>query len=348
MRRIDRRAGVCYDEPDVAVGRTRRFGGDTRPGHDAADLDMALSPLSIVHVNVNCASLERSLAFYRDLVGLSPETHTRPVPQDGHGFGLPGRVQWDAYLLHDDRGFAASAVDLLEWRTPRPTGTPHREANTLGFFRLCLTHPDVDGLRATLLNAGVACRSEPVAIAVLPGPPVRFFCCDDPDGSCVEFIEMPGPVRMLHVNVNCSDLDAASGWYQRVLGLAKVAERAAPPPVDGAGFGFEGPCRFRADFLAVPGADGSLIVDLLEWQSPRPIGRPLEAANHLGLFRLAFMVEDADESCRELDRLGVAHSGPCWLEMGPDVPIDGLNAVFFRDPDGACLELIEMPVVHEG
>ena len=33
------------------------------------------------------------------------------------------------------------------------------------------------------------------------------------------------------------------------------------------------------------------------------------------------------------------------LEMGPEVPIAGLWAVFFRDPDGTCLELIERPVV---
>ena len=52
--------------------------------------------------------------------------------------------------------------------------------------------------------------------------------------------------------------------------------------------------------------------------------------------------------CAELDRLGVEHSGPCWLEMGPDLPmIDGLNAVFFRDPDGTMLELIETPRFRE-
>jgi len=29
--------------------------------------------------------------------------------------------------------------------------------------------------------------------------------------------------------------------------------------------------------------------------------------------------------------------------MGPEIPIAGLNAVFFRDPAGTCLELIEAP-----
>jgi hypothetical protein len=32
--------------------------------------------------------------------------------------------------------------------------------------------------------------------------------------------------------------------------------------------------------------------------------------------------------------------------MGPEIPIDGLWALFFRDPDGSCLELIESPRVH--
>ena len=99
--------------------------------------------------------------------------------------------------------------------------------------------------------------------------------------------------------------------------------------------------------LAVGGRPDSLILDLLEWKTPKPIGRPLVEANHLGLFRMAFMVDDARGSCAELDRLGVPHSGTCHLDMGPDVPIEGgLYAVFFRDPDGTCLELIETPQVQ--
>jgi catechol 2,3-dioxygenase-like lactoylglutathione lyase family enzyme len=300
-----------------------------------------------MHVNVNCSRLDRSLAFYTDVLGLVPGPHTNPLPQDGAGFGLPGRVQWDARLLHDDRGPSASAVDLLEWKSPDPVGRPPREANHLGLFRLCLTHPDLDALHARLIGAGVPCRSGPATLPVLPGAPVRFLCFDDPDGTCLEAIELPGPVRLLHVNVNCRDLDASEAWYRWVLGLTPVAPRAEPPPADGRGLGFEGDCRYRAAFLGVPGAADSLIVDLVEWQEPPPLGAPAVEANRLGLFRLAFLVESAAESCRELDRLGLEHSGACWLEMGPEIPIDGLNAVFFRDPDGACLELIETPVLRD-
>src|SRR5687767_2169443 len=155
---------------------------------------MALSLLSTVHVNANCSDLARSLAFYRDLVGLTPLSHTKPVPQDGAGFGLPGRVQWDAHLLHDERGVAGPAVDLLEWQQPRPCGHPARTANQLGLYRLCLAHPDLDALHARLSAAGVRTASEPVSMPLdhASGLSVRFFCAYDPDGTCVEFIEQPG------------------------------------------------------------------------------------------------------------------------------------------------------------
>ena len=309
---------------------------------------MSLTLLSVVHVNVNCSDLARSLAFYRDRVGLVPQSHTNPLPQEGAGFGLPGRVVWDAHLLHDDRGYASAAVDLLEWKSPPPVGEPARDAHHLGFLRLCLSHPDLDALYETLGREEVACRSQPITVPVLANQDVRFFCCEDPDGTVIEFVERPGPVRLSHININCRDLDASSEWYQRVLGVTPIAPRAEPPPASGAGFGFDGDCSYRADFLAVGGNPESLILDLLEWKDPKPIGEPFQEANHLGLFRMAFMVEDAEASCAELDRLGVAHSGACWLEMGPEIPIDGLKAVFFRDPDGTCLELIETPTIRPG
>lgn len=53
---------------------------------------MSLDILGIVHCNVNCSSLERSLAFYRDSVGLEPTQHTHPEPQDGESLGMPGDV----------------------------------------------------------------------------------------------------------------------------------------------------------------------------------------------------------------------------------------------------------------
>jgi catechol 2,3-dioxygenase-like lactoylglutathione lyase family enzyme len=304
---------------------------------------MAIPIQRVVHVNVNCSDLERSLGFYRDFVGLTPMSHTRPVPQDGAGFGLEGEVQWDAHLLHDARGILAPAIDLLEWKRPRPTGRPYLAANHLGMFRVCLLVPDVDDVYARALQRGVPCESPPTRIPVIPEQDlvVKALFCRDPDGTLVEFIEQPGEVRLIHVNVNCRDLARSLDWYQRVLGL-EIRGESHPGPIPGAPLGLEGDVEWDARFLFPPGQD-AFAIDLLEWKSPRPMGSPYPCANHLGLYRMAFLVEDIRACQAELERLGVEATPPVFLDMGPDLPIAGVWALFFRDPDGTCLELIESP-----
>ena len=157
----------------------------------------------------------------------------------------------------------------------------------------------------------------------------------------LEFIEHPGAAQLIHVNVNCSDIERSCEWYERVLGLT-VRGSSSPGPVSGAAFGIAGDVEWDARFLFVPGRD-DFAIDLLEWKKPRPIGRPYANANHLGLYRLAFLVEDAHASFEELVRLGIECDPPAKLDMGPSIPIDGVHALFFSDPDGTCLELIETP-----
>jgi glyoxylase I family protein len=308
---------------------------------------MAVPLLAVVHVNVNCSDLERSLHFYRDVLGLAPMSHTHPEPQDGRGFGLEGRVQWDAHLLHDARGLEGPAIDLLEWKQPLPAGRPYAAANHLGLIRLCLGHPDLDALHRRLLAEGVPCLSAPqeIPLDAEQERSARLFCCLDPDGTTLQFLERRGEPRLLHLYANCSDLQRSSDWYRRVLGLACVG-RSSPGPVAALGFGLKGLAEWRAERLAIPGRGEHFAIDLLEWRTPPPIGRPYRTANHLGLFRMAFLVEDLRTCRAELGRLGVACGEPVELDMGPELPIDGLWALFLRDPDGSCLELIQRPRVR--
>jgi hypothetical protein len=60
---------------------------------------------------------------------------------------------------------------------------------------------------------------------------------------------------------------------------------------------------------------------------------------------MALIVDDIHACHRTLVANGVAgNGGPVKLDMGPDVPVDGLWALLFTDPDGTCIELIEDPV----
>jgi catechol 2,3-dioxygenase-like lactoylglutathione lyase family enzyme len=297
---------------------------------------MALDFVSVVHANVNCSRLERSLAFYRDALGLAPLSHTHPLPQEGAGFGLPGRVQWDAWILHDARGPNAPGIDLLEWKLPVPVGQP-AAANELGFSRLLLGVRDSSGLHAQLTAASAAPLTGPAPL----GDARRGFVARDPDGALLEVAESAeagSSPRLAGVALNVASLAASASWYERLLGL-----RASAPEThsaEGAAFGLAGAARWReATLMATP----SFALRLVEWESPRAVRTTPRSANALGLYRMALLVDDAAKACAQLDALGLAHSGAVWLDMGPQLPIDGLHAGFFPDPDGACLEWIERP-----
>jgi catechol 2,3-dioxygenase-like lactoylglutathione lyase family enzyme len=158
----------------------------------------------VIHVNVNCTDLTRSLAFYRDEIGLTPATRTAPdAPQPGAAFGLE-MAQWDAWMMGGPDGFRATVVDLLEWKVPRPAP---RGGATLGFRRLRLSAP------------GATAR------------PVT-----DPDGTAVD-IE-PGRGGPSGVVVACSDPVRSRAFYDEVVGLGSfvelVADRGAAPAPRGA------------------------------------------------------------------------------------------------------------------
>lgn len=308
---------------------------------------MTVEIQGVAHVNVNCSDLARSTAFYAEHLELAVTAHTRPEkPQDGTGFGLAGGARWDAHMLCDGRGFTAPAIDLLEWLEPRPVGAPAAEPNQLGFYRICFLASELDARYEALRSRGVECLSEPVDVPLGSevADSVRALCFRDPDGTVLELIERPeGGVEAVHVNVNCSDIVRSHEWYERVLGL-KTIGRSAPGPVAGTLFGRSDEIEWDARFL-LPASGAQLAVDLLEWKRPRPVGAPSAAANQLGIFRMAFLVGDAHEAHAELVRQGVEAPPPTFLEMGPEIPVDGVWAVFFRDPDGTCLEFIQSPQV---
>ncbi len=309
---------------------------------------MAISIQNVMHVNINCSDLERSLIFYRDIVGLQTGSHTNPVPQDGAGFGMKGQVQWDAHILQDARGFSGPGIDLLEWKQPGPCGRPHTEPNHLGFFRVCLLVPNIDAVYQRAVSSGVACESPPVEVPVDPdsGLIVRVFVCRDPDGTAIEFVqeESVSQAQLIHVNVNCSDLSRSLDWYEGVLGL-QVRGGSHPGPVSGSAFGMDGQVEWDARFLW-PSEHDTFAIDLLEWKTPAPVGKPTARANQLGLYRMAFMVEDIHACFDELGSLGVDCGPPVFLDMGPEIPIEGVWALFFPDPDGTCMELIEHSQLH--
>ncbi len=271
------------------------------------------------HLNVNCSDLDRSRAFYADILGLAPIVRTRPPVQPGTAFGLE-QAQWDAWILAGAGGAAGGVVlDLLEWKVPVPIGRPATRREQ-GYSLLGVGVADIDATVTALRDAGSS-PDEPF-IPRPPGPRVSIVA--DPDGQLVELVEV-GSCRLTHVVINVGDLDESRTWYERVLGLAG-------PVVDL-------PDRARTCYLSVPGVPWQIA--LRDWRSPEMVARSPRRANELGIFRHALFCSDIEAEYKRLVAMGVAcYSPPLALDMGPGLPSD-LKALFFDDPDGACLELIE-------
>jgi glyoxylase I family protein len=299
---------------------------------------VSLTTARLFHVNVNCSDLGRSLAFYRDALGLSEGARTSvDRPQPGAAFGLD-EAQWDARILLGPRAYDGGAIDLLEWRAPRPIGAPPRAVNEQGFQRLGVRVPDFDATLARIRDLGGTARSEPFAHALDGGGEIRLALVDDPDGTAIELIEGGAPA-LSFVAVTCTDLARSLGFYES-LGFV-VTARYPSENDDGSHLGLAG--RVAIDEIVLsPPKRGDVLFMLVGFAAPAVVAKPARPANALGMWRTAFIVCDLDAAYAELRELGIATiAPPVAMEMGDGLP--ELRFLCFRGPDGEVVELIEDP-----
>jgi len=298
---------------------------------------MAISASRIFHVNSNCIDLERSLHFYRDLLGLTQNTH--PIPsflQPGDAFGLE-QVMWDAWMLQSDLGNDGLALDLLEWKVPKPAGRPPTEINETGFHHLTFAVPDLRACVDRLRDAGVTIVGGPIDMDLGNGSTIAMAMVNDPDGVPLQLIG-GRDTRISHVVVNTRDLDVSVAYYRDVMGL-DVLRTVGAVRQSGALYGLDGEMECRSAMLRDRGS--KFMVELVEWLDPLPAtGTRVRSANDVGLFRMAFSTKDChgDEAIvRAAGSVPFAPTGT--LSVGDHLPL--LYVLFWPGPNGECLELIQ-------
>jgi catechol 2,3-dioxygenase-like lactoylglutathione lyase family enzyme len=137
------------------------------------------------HVGIRCRRLERSLAFYNDLLAIP--IREQGALHNGSTATITGRAGLDARYADLDLG-GGRTLELIEMPSP--------DAETDGWpsaVHLALEVTDARVLHARLDAAGVAVGSEPVRVRE-PGfwQGALAFYARDPDGVTVELIELPG------------------------------------------------------------------------------------------------------------------------------------------------------------
>src|SRR4051812_13016728 len=109
---------------------------------------------SIAQVIVNCTDVDRSVAYYRDVMGLVPAGEPREATQPAaiHGLAADGVVRT---VRLADAG-STFAVTLVEWTDPAvdPSAVRVRAANELGLFRMAWSSDDCSRDEGVVRAAG--------------------------------------------------------------------------------------------------------------------------------------------------------------------------------------------------
>ena len=142
-----------------------------------------------------------------------------------------------------------------------------------------------------------------------------------------------------HVGFTVSDLDRSVAFYRDLLGLQLVWERVYEEEYVRTAVGYP-TTRLRCAYLKLPGCHVHL--ELLEYQDVPRDSVELRRANP-GNAHLSLAVPDIDTLYRRLKESGVDFVSPPVTSTAGYY--QGSKTVYFHDPDGISIQLMEL---HRG
>jgi catechol 2,3-dioxygenase-like lactoylglutathione lyase family enzyme len=145
-----------------------------------------LDDVSFCHLVVGVTDMDRALAFYRDVLGMEVvfETLISGQPFDAV---LHAKRQQEGRVVGGLLG--GLMVELLSLGANPSADKPTRRSIT-GIHNVSLSVSDLDDTHRRIIAAGYQPDQAPFEIGG-----VRMFFVKDPDGTPVEFIELPNGAR---------------------------------------------------------------------------------------------------------------------------------------------------------
>ena len=143
---------------------------------------------------------------------------------------------------------------------------------------------------------------------------------------------------LVHININCSNFERSKAFYE-MLGFEHVWQvpQTNTPEVNQAVAMQD--YRVNGAIMKLRGVEPVVLIDLLEWQTPRDTSAPYANLYRPGLARLALRTTNLQADYDFLVAQGVeVLSPPATVYMSAT---SGSSFFCFKDPDGTFLELVE-------
>jgi len=278
------------------------------------------------HVTVSVSDVNKSLAFYRDLLG----------------FPVLGRLYYHnkVGLVIDFLDIGNHAIlEIFSFGVPTKPSELIPDDLQLGMRHMAFMVKNVDATAARLKKAGVEFTLEPTDAT--GGVRIAFF--KDPDGTLCEIIQgtlsyhnvgqkplpvsvppagAPGKSELCydHTSLTVANIDKSLAFYQGILGFPALGQLV-----------FHDERGFLITYLQC----GNSVLELFSFDKPTIYHTWNPDETVLGLKHLGILVDDVDAVHARLVKAGVRIIYP------PNDALGNVKTCFFADPDGNALELID-------
>jgi catechol 2,3-dioxygenase-like lactoylglutathione lyase family enzyme len=141
---------------------------------------------NVHHMSFTVSDLNRSLAFYRDRLGM--EVVVERDVQTGYMKDLMGFSPLHLRLVFLRLG--DTLLELIQYLNPKGTAVDTTKNNP-GIAHICFLVDDIHAAYEHLVSEGVRVQSEPVAITFGPNKGGFALYVFDPDGIPLELLQTP-------------------------------------------------------------------------------------------------------------------------------------------------------------
>lgn len=154
-----------------------------------AGQDQAAGPAAgLHHTGYTVADLDRSVAFYRDLLGC--EVLGINERKGGYLAAVVGYPDAHVRMAHLRVAGSPHIIELFQYLAPEPAAL-ELEPRKIGAAHLCFLVEDLEATYARLLEAGVDFISTPVDVDAGANAGGRALYLRDPDGIPLELFQPP-------------------------------------------------------------------------------------------------------------------------------------------------------------